>query len=238
MAHITRVAVLGEMASTLAHEVNQPLTAIATYAQACHRLIHAKGIDASETLDVLARISNEAVRAGEIIHGLKDLVRKGQTRREECDVNEVILDVQPLMQIDAHGRDVQLRCELAGSLPTVMVDRVQIQQVVINLVRNAIDSMAETPQDRREVLLRTEVTEEGDIEVLVADRGCGIRTGEGEHIFETFHTAKARGMGMGLSISRTIVASHGGRIGYSENPGGGTVFYFDIPPATGGDDVQ
>jgi C4-dicarboxylate-specific signal transduction histidine kinase len=234
LANLTRVAVMGEMASSIAHEINQPLTAIATYAQACRRLVGSKSIDDSETLNVLLRISEEAIRAGEIVHGLRDLVRKRQTRREECEINGVILDIEPLLQVDARVHDVRLSSALADGLPTILADRVQIQQVIINLVRNAIDAMAETPSDLRQITISTKLTDDGDVEVRVIDNGCGMPDTAGEHVYEAFFTTKDRGTGMGLSVSRTIVTSHGGKIDFSANPGGGTIFHFTVPPASGG----
>lgn len=234
LGHLTRIAVMGEMASSIAHEINQPLTAIATYAQACRRLVSSKGIDDSETLNVLLRISEEAIRAGEIVHGLRDLVRKRQTRREECEINDVILDIEPLLEVDARIHDVRLSLALADGLPTILADHVQIQQVIINLVRNAVDAMAQTPSDRRHIMIDTRQTDEGDVEVRVVDNGCGMPKDAGERVYEAFFTTKDRGTGMGLSVSRTIITSHGGRIGFSDSPGGGTTFHFTLPPATGG----
>ena len=237
-AHLTRIVVMGEMASMIAHEVNQPLTAIANYAHACHRLIYSKLIGETETLNTLTRIGKEAIRAGAIIHGMKDLSRKRKTRRDESDINRVVLDIEPLVQVDARMRDVRLRLELADTLPTVIVDRVQIQQVVINLVRNAFDAMVETPSELREVVISTRESMHGDVEVHVADHGCGISPGDNERMYETFFTTKDSGMGMGLSVSRTIVATHGGHLGFTGNPGGGTIFHLSFPPATGGTDEK
>jgi C4-dicarboxylate-specific signal transduction histidine kinase len=233
-AHLTRMVVMGEMASMIAHEVNQPLTAIANYAHACHRLIYSKLIGESETLSTLTRIGKEAIRAGAIIHSLKDLSQKRKTKREESDINRVILDIEPLMQVDARMRDVRLQLELAETPPTVMVDRVQIQQVIINLVRNAFDAMVETPRELREVVISTRESVHGDVEVHVADHGCGITLGDNERMYETFFTTKDTGMGMGLSVSRTIVATHGGHLSFTDNPGGGTIFHLSFPPAAGG----
>jgi two-component system sensor kinase FixL len=233
-AHLTRVVMMGEMASIIAHEVNQPLTAIANYAHACHRLIDSGNIGDNETKATLERISKQAIRAGAIIHSLKDLSEKRLAKHEESDINSVVLDIQPLMQLDARVRDARLHLELGDSLPSLTIDRVQIQQVIFNLVRNAIDAMADTPTEQREVALSTHVTPEGDIEVRVADHGCGLPDCEEERMYESFFTTKKGGMGLGLSVSRKILASHGGQLEHRENEGGGTVFYFTLPPATGG----
>lgn len=232
--HLTRVVMLGEMASMIAHEVNQPLTAIANYAHACDRLIDSDSIDDKEIKQTLGRISKQAMRAGAIIRSMKDLSARRLANHEENEVNAVILDIQPLMQLEACVRDVHLHLELGESLPAVIIDRVQIQQVIFNLVRNAIDAMIETPIEMREVAVSTLKTVEGDVEVRVADHGCGIEDCENDRIYDSFFTTKAGGMGLGLSVGHKIVASHGGQLAHTQNDGGGTVFYFSLPPASGG----
>ncbi len=235
LTHLSRVSTMGEMASNIAHEVNQPLTAISTYAQAAKRLMAADQVSGSYVMDVLTRISEEALRAGEIIHRLKDLVRKRGSSRERFDVNRLIHDIEQLAAVDCRLHDVQLRMVLSKSLPPVLVDGVQIQQVVLNLIRNGVDAMEDVDHEPREVVIRTIQRKEGEIEVSVSDRGCGPPDDIGDQLFQPFFTTKDDGLGMGLSISRSIVQSHGGNMWYARNPHGGTTFFFSLP-ATSEDD--
>ncbi|MCK5652279.1 MAG: GHKL domain-containing protein, partial [Gemmatimonadetes bacterium] len=218
--------------SSIAHEVNQPLTAIATYAQACRRLVEAGQAEESEVLDVLDRIGNEALRAGEIIHHLRDLVKKRVGKRVECSINELVEDVEILASVDARLHGVELDLALTPDLPPIIADGVQIQQVVLNLIRNGIDAVEDTDSTDREVLVSTGVTDTGGVLVKVSDSGSGLLEEHESEIFQPFFTTKEDGMGMGLSISRTIVSSHGGRMWFSRNPEGGTTFSFTIPAAT------
>lgn len=229
LTHLTRVSVMGEMASSIAHEVNQPLTAISAFAQACKRMIESDSIAAAEVVDTLARISAEALRAGDIIHRLKDLVQKHESTRREFNIDDLVQDVERLASVDARLHDVRLLFELAGNLPPVQVDGVQIQQVMLNLIRNAIDAMDETEPERRDVVVRTAARDDHEVEVSVADHGCGLPEGSEHRLFEPFFTTKEGGIGMGLSISQSIVAAHGGRMWFEGNPGGGTIFRFTIP---------
>jgi PAS domain S-box-containing protein len=229
MAHLTRVSTMGEMASSIAHEVNQPLTAVATYAQACRRLIEAGQADLSDVVDVLTRIAHEAVRAGDIIHRLKDMVRRHESRWAECDLNELARDVEALAQVDARLHDVRLVFEITPDLPHVLADGVQIQQVMLNLIRNGIDAVQTEGATSREVWLRTAYDGHGRLEVSVEDGGCGVPPEVERRLFQPFFTTKDGGMGMGLSISRSIVRAHRGDIGFARNPDGGSTFYFTLP---------
>ncbi len=231
MTHLTRVSTMGEMASSIAHEVNQPLTAIATYAQACRRLVEAGMIESLEVREVLGRISDEALRAGSILHRLKDLVRKRGSRLAKQDLNALIRDIENLASVDARLHDVSIRFALEPHLPTVLVDGIQIQQVVLNLIRNGIDALEETESSVGEVVVRTRAKTSDEIEVSVSDNGCGLPEGAEESLFRPFFTTKAEGMGLGLSISRSILASHGGRISFSRNAAGGATFSFSLPVA-------
>ncbi len=229
LTHLTRVSVMGEMASSIAHEVNQPLTAISAYAQACKRMIESDSITATEVVDTLARISAEALRAGDILHRLKDLIQKHESERIARNVDDLVRDVERLASVDARLHDVRLVLELAGNLPDVEVDGVQIQQVVLNLIRNAIDAMVDTEPERREVVVRTAARDGDEVRLSVTDRGCGLPAGSRDRLFEPFFTTKEGGIGMGLSISRSIVTAHGGRMWFEESPDGGTTFHFTIP---------
>ncbi len=228
LAHISRVNMLGELATGIAHEINQPLTAVSTYTQASRRMVEAGAIDREELLDVLGRISDEAVRAGEMIHRLKALVRKRPSEREICDVNELVADVMRLADIEARDRGIGIELDLDGSLPQVWVDSVQIQQVILNLIRNAIEAVETNTNGRNTVQIITRSTPGALIEVSVTDTGPGVAEADAERLFEPFFSTKGTGMGMGLSISRTIVEAHEGRIGYRGNDAGGSTFFFTL----------
>ena len=229
ITHLTRVSTMGEMASSIAHEVNQPLTAIATYAQACRRMLESGQAGLPEAQDVLTRIATEALRAGGIIHRLKDMVRRQESRWTECDVNALIRDLQQLASVDARMHSVNLQFELAPQLPAVLADGIQVQQVVLNLIRNGIDAVEGVDPEIREVLVRTERDGPRWIRVSVKDNGCGLAKEAADNLFQPFFSTKREGMGMGLSISRSIIAAHRGRISFEPNPGPGTTFFFTLP---------
>ena len=234
LAHISRINMLGEMATGIAHEVNQPLTAISTYTQACRRMMEQGSIAPEGVADVLGRISDEAVRAGSMIHQLKALVRKRQSERTFCDINALIRDVVPLAEVDARGSNVTLELQLDDELPRVYVDNVQIQQVVLNLVRNGVEATdgSETgasDNGRGSVTVRTTSGDNGDVRVEVADQGEGLSAEAEDRLFTPFFSTKASGMGMGLSISKTIIESHGGQLDFRTNPEGGMTFLFSLP---------
>jgi PAS domain S-box-containing protein len=229
LTHLTRISTVGEMASGIAHEVNQPLTAVATYAQACRRLIDAGEVGLADVQDVLERIAREALRAGDIIHRLRDMVRRQESRWREADLNELVRDVAPLAEVDAHQHDVRLSFGLTPGLPPVLADGVQIQQVVLNLIRNGIDAVEEAHPERREVRVRTGTDGPGTLRVSVEDEGGGVPAKVERQLFSPFFTTKRTGMGMGLSISRSIVTAHQGRIGFERRPGGGSTFFFTLP---------
>jgi len=236
LAHLTRVATMGEMASSIAHEVNQPLTAIATYTQACTRMMRAGTTDTEEILEILSRVTDEALRAGGIVHRLKDLMRRREGKRTECDVNSLIRDLEHLVSVDTRLHDVQLDLQLSESLPLVLVDSIQIQQVVLNLIRNAVDAMMDCVPEKREIVVRTVLRKGGKVEISVADTGCGLSPECEEEMFQPFFTTKEDGMGMGLSVSRSIVTSHGGQMWFSHNQDAGTTFHVTIPYIAENDD--
>ncbi len=228
LTHLARVSTLGEMASSIAHEVNQPLTAIATYSQACRRLLESSEADAGEIIQVLSRVTEEALRAGGIIHRLKNLARRHESRLSECDINELIRDLEHLAAVDTRMHDIALELLLSESLPAVLVDGIQIQQVVLNLIRNAVDAMTETDAANRRITIRTQLREPM-VEVSVTDFGSGLPADCDEELFQPFFTTRRDGMGMGLSVSRSIVTSHGGRMWFTRNQGGGTSFFMTVP---------
>ena len=237
LLHLTRVTTVGEMASSIAHEVNQPLTAISTYAQACRRMMEADDFSREEISRILGRITSEALRAGEIIHRLKELVRRRESERRAWSVNALILQVMPLAKMDARLHGVVLHLDLEQDLPQVVVDGVQIQQVLLNLIRNGVDAQEGQTEPEPEVVVRTRRTTPGGIRIAVSDCGCGLPDTAEEELYQPFFTTKRDGMGMGLSISRSIVLMHGGRLWFERNPVRGTTFHFSLPTAEGAPDA-
>ena len=228
LAHVARISTLGEMATGIAHEINQPLAAVATYAQACGRMIRARTADDVELLRTLDRISHEALRAGAIINKLKDLVRRRDSSQVRCDLNSLVRDVAGLATVDAQHNGLELRLSLADDLRPVVADPVQIQQVVLNLLRNGIESM-DGCSGERILMLRTRDAGEEGVSCAVVDQGVGLGEEQEEELFAPFYSTKASGMGMGLSISRTIIRAHGGRLWFTPNPDCGMTFHFTLP---------
>lgn len=232
LTHFSRLSTMGEMAAGLAHEINQPLSAIATYAQACQRLLRQPEPDIVEVVGALEHINAQALRAGEVIRRLRTFVKNREVRREWLDCERLLEDLRTLAETDARLHNVALRIDSGDDLPPVHADPIQVQQVVLNLVRNAIDSMSVRPEDNREVVLRTRLTGDGEVCVTVADHGCGISTETAEHLFNPFFTTKPTGTGLGLAISRSIIRAHGGRLWHTPNEGSGTQFHFTLPAAS------
>ncbi len=228
MAHVARISTLGEMATGIAHEINQPLAAVATYAQACGRMIRARTVGDVELLETLDRISHEALRAGAIINKLKDLVRRRDSTQVPCDINALVRDVAGLAAMDASHNGLSLRLLLADGLSPVVADPVQIQQVVLNLIRNGVESMEGCSGDCTLLLRTTDAGTDG-ISCSVVDHGAGLDEEQEEGLFTPFYTTKEAGMGMGLPISRTIVRAHGGKLWFTHNPDRGMTFHFSLP---------
>jgi C4-dicarboxylate-specific signal transduction histidine kinase len=226
------------MAAGLAHEINQPLSAIATYSQACQRLLRQPEPDVQDVISALEQVNAQALRAGEVIRRLRNFVKNREVKRELVDCGRLLDDLRTLAETDARLHNVHLRIDAEEGLPAVHADPIQLQQVVLNLVRNAIDAMAECPEDRREIVLMARRQAEGEIQVTVADQGSGLAPGAEEHLFNPFFTTKASGTGLGLAISHSIIRAHGGRLWHTSNGPVGTCFHFTLPasPATKGDD--
>jgi two-component system sensor kinase FixL len=234
LTHVGRLSTMGEMATGLAHEINQPLTAIATYAQAAVRMIDAPaGADPAELREALVQITNQALRAGEVIRRLRAFVKNRATRTETVDVNRLIEELRVLAEPDARVNDLRLTLELTAEVPPVSADPVQIQQVLLNLIRNAIDATLEAPAAPRELLVRSTATAEA-VEVAVIDHAGGIAPEIEPNLYNPFYTTKPAGTGLGLAISRSIIRAHRGKLGHRPTPGGGTTFYFTLPPLPGG----
>jgi PAS domain S-box-containing protein len=239
LAHVTRLATMGQMASELAHEINQPLAAIANYAQGSIRRLKA-GVGPGENglLESLERIAGQADRAGDIVRHLRDLVAKGPGRRTVEDVNALVAAALRLTEPEARRRGVRLRLDAGVDLEPVEVDRIQLDQVLINLTNNAIEALAARP-GAREVVVATRGDGDGHVRVSVTDNGPGLPPDGAEareRLFGPFFTTKAHGLGMGLAISRTIVEAHGGTLTAEPGPAGGAVFQFTVPVAGEGID--
>jgi signal transduction histidine kinase/ABC-type uncharacterized transport system substrate-binding protein len=229
LAHVGRLGVMGEMATGIAHEINQPLTAIGNYAHACRLMLDQGSFDKERFQEILDKLSRSAKRAGEVIRRLRTLVRKRESELEEVQLNDLVADVAALMESDARLRDMPIQVELAEFVPPVTVDEVQIQQVVLNLLRNGMDAMEDVAILKRRLWVRTAARAEAEVELSVTDRGIGIPEGLDEELFHPFVTTRESGMGMGLSICRSIVDAHGGRLWFTRNPEGGATFHVALP---------
>ena len=236
LAQVTRLGTMGEMATGIAHELNQPLAAIANYAEACILRIRGRDPAHADLLSDLEGLAGQTERAGQIIRRLRDFVRRGEPRRSTCEINEIVREVVGLMEPEMRMTETALRLELSASQPAVRADSIQIEQVILNLVRNAVEAMSNVEPARRALLIRSATTGDEAVEVTIRDTGNGLDPEIGEQIFDAFFTTKPEGMGMGLSISRTIVEAHGGRLWAAANPGGGATFRFTLPISGGSKD--
>ena len=234
LIHISRLTAMGEMASALAHEINQPLTAIANYLKGSKRLLSQDGPPEIErVIDAIDKAGNQALRAGDIIRRLRDFVARGETERAVESLPRLVEEAGALALVGVQEHGVRVRFAYEPGIDLVLADRVQVQQVLLNLMRNAIEAMETSP--RRELLVKVAELE-GDAVVTVADTGPGIAPHMAEQLFSPFVTSKRDGMGVGLSISRTIVEAHGGRLWVEDTPGGGATFHFTLKRADRGDD--
>jgi PAS domain S-box-containing protein len=229
LAHAARVSTLGELAAGLAHELNQPLTAIGNYLETCRNLLAEVEVP-EPALQTLVEAGAEAQRAGRVIQSLRNLVRASPTDQVLSNLNDLVVEVMELFAAHLRMGDVSLDLVLDRTLPPVLIDPVQIQQVILNLIQNALDSMARS--DRRRVLtVRTAALGSERVELTVMDTGPGVPDGNVAILFEPFHTTKPTGLGLGLAICRGIVEAHGGILTGQANPAGGLVFAFTLPSA-------
>lgn len=232
LEHVTRLGTLGEMAAGIAHEINQPLTAIATYAAAAQRMLASGRIDNERLDDVLGKVAAQAERAGQIIERVRELARRQSPAQELCDINVITTEALKLAEVDARYNDAAIEVDLGTNLPRAWLNSIQIQQVVLNLMRNAI----EAGTGRCKIQVRTCARGDEALLIEVEDNGPGVPQELQAEIFNPFFTTRSEGTGMGLSISRSIVASHGGKIEVETGAAGGAVFRVTLPTAIGDSD--
>ena len=229
---MTRISAMGELAASLAHELNQPLTAILSNAQAAQRFLNAKPTDLKEIREILQDIVTDNSRAGEVIRRMRALVKKEELEFAPINISAVIGDVVRLVHSDGILRNIRVDIECQNGLPKVRGDRVQLQQVVLNLLINAFDAMKDAPATERNINVGALANGAGTVEVSIRDHGIGLPMDGLAKIFDPFYTTKRDGLGMGLSISRSIVETHGGQLWAENNPDRGATFYFTIPAIT------
>jgi signal transduction histidine kinase len=226
LAHLVRVHTVGEMSTAIAHEVNQPLAAIKNYAFAA-RLLLARAAAAAKIDDLLSKIEEQASRAGDVLHSLRAMVKKQQSQPETVDIGPLVAGVLKLADMESRSANIRIESTVTPDLPPVLADRIQIQQVVLNLIRNAIEAMEEAGQAGA---IRIGVRHEnGEVAVSVADPGPGVAPEDTDRIFDPFYSTKGGGLGVGLSICRAIIEAHGGHLSLIANPGGGSLFQFTLP---------
>ena len=227
---MTRVATLGEMTASIAHEINQPLSAIVNNANACLRWLTADNIE--EARQSAERIRADARRAGEIINRIRSFAKKASPQKDWMDLNHTVRDVIALARSEVERNRVALETELSDDLPLVFADRIQLQQVMLNLIMNAVEAMSEMSDRPRQLLIRTDTDESRGIVVAVHDSGPGLKPEDLHRLFTPFYTTKPQGMGMGLAICRSIIEAHGGHLGATPTDDRGATFRFTLP--TGG----
>jgi PAS domain S-box-containing protein len=230
LAHVTRLGLMGEMASGIAHEVNQPLSAISSYAQASLNLIDNENPDLVKLTEILYKTQQQALRAGQIIHRMREFVKSHSKHRLTTDLNAVIHDAVSLCIAELKQNNIRLIFELERNLPPIYADHIQIEQVIINLVRNSIDALQNLPaKQQRQLTIHSHLTLSNGIQIRVKDNGPGLDEHQKQKILTPFYTTKADGMGMGLSISRSLIEAHEGALHFNSQLGKGTTFYFTLP---------
>jgi C4-dicarboxylate-specific signal transduction histidine kinase len=229
LAHVTRVTTLGELAASIAHEVNQPLAAIVADADASLNWLAAPRPDLERVREALEAMATDGHRAAEVIQRIRQLATKSAPRKDPVNVNDVVRDVLPLVRAELRHHDVSLVLQLAPELPAVLGDRVQLQQVSLNLVMNAIEATASVTGRPRKLTIRSETHDRDRVRLTVQDTGVGIAAKHRDELFSAFFTTKPGGMGMGLSISRSIVEAHGGQLWATPNEPHGAIFHFSLP---------
>jgi two-component system sensor kinase FixL len=231
LVHISRLTAMGEMASALAHELNQPLSAITNYLKGSQRLLEGRSDEASASIrDAIDKSAEQALRAGQIIRRLRDFVARGESERQVESIAKITEEASALALVGAKDYGIRTQFHFNRDNDLVLADKVQIQQVLLNLIRNAVEAMSSAPV--RNLTISTQGGRDGMMEISVIDTGSGISPDFAQHLFQPFMTTKRDGMGVGLSICRTIIEAHGGQIWAEPNPGGGTVFRFTLRTVT------
>lgn len=227
LVHMGRLTALGEMASALAHELNQPLTAAANFMKGSQMLLEREPLDKPRLREMIGASVDQVLRGGQIIRRLREFVARGEAERRIESLPKLLEEAGALAMVGARESGIRLRFKIAAKVDMVLADKVQVQQVALNLIRNAIEAMAES--ERRELVVGATPKPGNMVEVYVSDTGHGLKPEVAENLFQPFVTTKSQGMGVGLSVCRTIIEAHGGRIWADPNPGGGTVFHFTLP---------
>ena len=228
LRRVSRLSDMGQMTSVLAHEINQPLTAISSYIQAARRILEKGDDDAQvKAYENMDKAVTQSTRAAEIIRRLRQFIEKGEAEYSKGDINAIVEESCAMALIDAARKGVSAKVNLGRNLPLVVMEKIQIQQVVVNLVRNSLDALMDS--ERRELTVTTLAAENDSVEVAVSDTGPGLPDNVAKQLFKPFVTTKPDGMGVGLSICRSIIDEHGGRLWTTPNPGGGTIFCFTLP---------
>jgi C4-dicarboxylate-specific signal transduction histidine kinase len=229
LEHVSRVTTMGELTASIAHEINQPLAAIVNNANACARLLASNPPDLEEVKLAVAEIAQAGTRAGEVLTRIRILLKKRLPAKDRVDINEVIQDVLALLPGELEKHRVSVRTELLPNLTPVLGDRVQLQQVVLNLVMNGIEAMISATSRPRLLLIRSQMHQSGNVLVAVQDTGAGLDPKNAPHVFDAFFTTKVSGMGMGLPICRSIVEAHGGHLSLAPDVREGATFQFTLP---------
>ena len=230
LAHVTRLGLMGEMASGIAHELNQPLSAISSYTQVSLNLVNTESPDLVKLTEILFKTQGQALRAGRIIHNMREFLKSHAKQRSTTDINALIHDAVGLCIAELKQNSVMLILELENNLPPVFVDQIQIEQVIINLIRNSIDVLQSLPvEQQRQLSIHSRLTLNNDIQISVKDNGAGLDADQQQKILTPFYTTKTNGMGMGLAISRSLIEAHEGTLHFNSKPGKGTTFYFTLP---------
>ena len=231
LTHMSRLSSMGEMASGFAHEVNQPLTAITNYSQVCKRMLERDPLDIETICEAMTKISTQAQRAGDIISRIRSFVKKPNHCLSQVDCNRLVQDVVKLAEVDARNNQIEIHLDLADDLPLIRVDPIQIQQVALNLIRNAMEAMTGLETRSIGVHVETRMFDSNFVIVRVIDRGYGLADDAEEKMFTPFYTTKIEGMGIGLSVCHSIIHTHGGVLNFERNPDGGAIFWFTVPVA-------
>jgi C4-dicarboxylate-specific signal transduction histidine kinase len=229
LEHANRVATVGHLTASIAHEVNQPIAATVANAQAALSWLDGRPPDLEEVREALAHIAKNGIRAGEVIGRIRELIKKAPPRKDSFDINATIREVIALTRGETLKNRVSVQTQLAAGLPPIEGDQIQLQQVILNLIMNAVEAMGEMNDGQRELLINSGKNDSGGVLVAVRDSGPGLTPIVVEHLFESFYTTKHGGMGLGLSICRSIVEAHGGRLWAEANTPGGAAFLFTVP---------